>query len=296
MDTITNRKGRAWTSILSRSFPENSCLITLNAPKPASALTGGFYSWLAPKDGVLNVWVAPREDLQATQSITHDTGRGIRFHNWAFTNQHILYIQDKNGDENWHLYAVNVNTKTVVDLTPFEGVAAQLAGLSHQYPDEVIVGLNNRNPQWHDLHRLNIHTGEMTLLLEHDRFASVEIDDDFQLRFALQMMPDGHQNIYIRHGEEWQLWDNIPQEDMLTSGLAGFDKANRKVYLQDSRGRNTAALFALDIQTKARKLLAENPWADLGEILRHPHRAHDPGCLLYVHPEKLGSGGSGCAG
>ncbi len=231
---------------------------------------GAYISWLAPKDGVLNVWVAPREDLQAAQPITHDTGRGIRLHNWAFTNQHILYIQDKNGDENWHLYAVNVNTKTVSDLTPFEGVAAQLAGLSHQYPDEVIVGLNNRNPQWHDFHRLNIHTGEMTLLLAHDRFASVEIDHDFQLRFALQMMPDGRQNIYIRHGEEWQLWDNIPQEDMLTSGMVGFDKDNQKVYLQDSRGRNTAALFELDIQTKTRKLLAEDLRADLGDILRHP--------------------------
>ena len=232
--------------------------------------SGAYLSWLAPKDGVLNVWVARHEALHAAQPLTQDTGRGIRLHTWAFTNQHILYIQDKNGDENWHLYAVNINTKTAADLTPFDGVAAQLAGVSHHYPEEVIVGLNHRNPQWHDLYRLNIQSGEMTLLLEHERFAGVVIDQDFQLRFALQMLPDGSQDIYIRHGENWQLWDHIPQEDMLTSGLAGFDKAKQKVYLHDSRGRDTAALFVLDIQTKARILLAEDPRADLGEVLRHP--------------------------
>ena len=231
---------------------------------------GVYLSWLAPKDGVLNVWVARRDDLQAARPMTHDTGRGIRLHTWACTNQHILYMQDKHGDENWHLYAVNIHTKTAADLTPFDGVAAQLAGVSHHYPEEVIVGLNHRHPQWHDLYRLNIQSGEMTLVLEHERFAGVVIDQDFQLRFALQMLPDGSQDIYMRHGEDWQLWDQIPQEDMLTSGLAGFDKATQKVYLHDSRGRDTAALFALDIQTKARILLAEDPRADVGEVLRHP--------------------------
>jgi dipeptidyl aminopeptidase/acylaminoacyl peptidase len=232
--------------------------------------SGAYLSWLAPKDGVLNVWITRHDDLHAAQPLTHDTGRGIRLHTWAFTNQHILYMQDTHGDENWHLYAVNINTKTVADLTPFDGVAAQLAGVSHHYPEEVIVGLNHRHPQWHDLYRLNIQSGEMTLVLEHERFAGVVLDQDFQLRFALQMLPDGSQDIYIRHGDEWQLWDHIPQEDMLTSGVAGFDKAKQKVYLHDSRGRDTAALFALDIQTKARTLLAEDPQADLGEVLRHP--------------------------
>ena len=91
----------------------------------------------------------------------------------------------------------------MADLTPFDGVAAHLAGLSHTYPDEVIVGLNNRQPQWHDLYRVNMHTGERTLLLEHDRFAGVAIDHDFHLRFAWEMLPDGSQDIYLRHGEAW---------------------------------------------------------------------------------------------
>ena len=74
---------------------------------------------------MLNVWVAPRDDPAAARPVTHDTGRGIRFYGWAYTNDHILYIQDKNGDENWRLYAVDL-AGGVRDLTPYEGVQARL--------------------------------------------------------------------------------------------------------------------------------------------------------------------------
>ena len=69
---------------------------------------GSQIAYLAPRDGVLNVWVAPRDDLAAARPVTDDTGRGIRFYGWAYTNTHILYIQDKNGDENWRLYVVDL--------------------------------------------------------------------------------------------------------------------------------------------------------------------------------------------
>ena len=95
---------------------------------------GAYVSWLAPKAGVLNVWVAPRENPADARSITNDAGRGIRLHNWAYTNEHILYIQDKNGDENWHVYAVNVHTQAERDLTPFDGVAAQIISQSGRAP------------------------------------------------------------------------------------------------------------------------------------------------------------------
>ncbi|MCC7354931.1 MAG: S9 family peptidase, partial [Anaerolineae bacterium] len=71
---------------------------------------GAHLTWLAPLEGVLNVWVAPRDDLAAARPVTRDTGRGIRSYLWAYTNAHILYIQDKNGDENWRLYAVDLAT------------------------------------------------------------------------------------------------------------------------------------------------------------------------------------------
>jgi len=85
---------------------------------------GARLAWLAPLNGVLNVWVAPRDGLAAARPVTHDRGRGIRVYWWAYTNTHVLCIQDQNGDENWRLYAVDLQTDAVKDLTPFEGAQA----------------------------------------------------------------------------------------------------------------------------------------------------------------------------
>jgi dipeptidyl aminopeptidase/acylaminoacyl peptidase len=235
---------------------------------------GTHLAWLAPLDGVLNVWVAPRQDPDAARPVTRDTGRGIRSYLWAYTGGHLLYVQDKNGDENWRLYAVDLQSNAVRDLTPFAGVQTRLVGVSPKYPGEVIVGLNQRNPQWHDIYRLNLVTGERTLLLQHDRFTELTVDDDYHLRYASQMTADGGMDIYVPSGADWQLWDTIPAEDMLTTSPVGFDKTNRLMYMQDSRGRDTSALVEIDLDTNAKRLLAEDPQADVADVVQHPTEKH----------------------
>jgi Tol biopolymer transport system component len=81
---------------------------------------GKFLSYLAPLDGVLNVWVGPSNDPAAAKPVTHNTNRGIRFYTWAYTNRHVLYIQDKGGDENWRIYSVDLSNNETKDLTPFK--------------------------------------------------------------------------------------------------------------------------------------------------------------------------------
>lgn len=246
---------------------------------------GAYLSWLAPLDGVLNVWVAPRGDLAAARPLTRDTGRGIRFYLWAYTSAHLLYIQDKNGDENWRLYAVDVQTAVAKDLTPFEGVQSRGVQFSPKFPEEILIGLNNRDPQWHDIYRLNILTGQLSLLLQHDRFAGVTADDDYRLRDAAQIRPDGGMDIYIPAGDGWQLWDTIPAEDVLTTGTVGFDKTNRCMYLKDSRGRNTAALVEMDTQTREKRLLAADPRSDVADVVRHPTEKQVQ-AVSFVHERK----------
>jgi hypothetical protein len=121
---------------------------------------GKFVSFIAPKDGVLNVWVGPRSDPSAAKAVTNDTKRGIRQHFWSYDNKHVLFLQDEGGDENWHLHAADVATGTTRDLTPYKGVQAQVAGLSWKKPLVVAVGLNDRVPEWHDLWEVNIATGK----------------------------------------------------------------------------------------------------------------------------------------
>src|SRR5438067_8098661 len=93
---------------------------------PRISPDGSRLAWIAPDEGVLNVWLAPTGDLSQAKVITRDRDRGIRSYVWAHDNRHLLYIQDKGGDENWRLYSVDLETDQIRDLTPFDGVQARI--------------------------------------------------------------------------------------------------------------------------------------------------------------------------
>jgi dipeptidyl aminopeptidase/acylaminoacyl peptidase len=231
---------------------------------------GSKVSFIAPKDGVLNLWVGPALDPTQAAAITHDRGRGVQHYAWMYAGDRILFAQDKDGDENWRVFAVDVATQEVTDLTPYDGVAAQIVGVSHRHPDVVILGLNDRNPQLHDLWRVNVATGARDLLIENEGFAGFVLDDDLTVRFAIAMSETGGWNYFLRDGDAWRPFLSVPQEDALTTQLIGFDATGRVVYTVDSRGRNTAALFATNLDTGARDGLAEDPRADISAVLQHP--------------------------
>jgi dipeptidyl aminopeptidase/acylaminoacyl peptidase len=164
-----------------------------NPDRAATRLSpdGKSLSFLAPVDGVLNVWVGPTDDLAAAKPVTTDTERGVRIYFWAYTNQHVIYLQDKEGNENWHVYLVDLKSGETKNLTPLENVRAQIEGVSHKFPEEILIGLNDRDPRLHDIHRLNIKTGERTLVMENPGFAGFLTDDDYNIRFGTRMTPDG---------------------------------------------------------------------------------------------------------
>jgi len=228
-------------------------------------------AFLAPLDGVLNVWVAPLADPAKAKAVTHDTRRGIRGYFWAFTNEHILYVQDKDGDENWRVYSVNVKTDAVRDLTPATGVQARVQGVSYKFPHDILVALNDRNPQLHDIHRVNIETGEKKLLLENEGYVGFVTDDTYAVRFAMRITPDGGEEVLERTADgDWKSFTKIGQEDALTTGPAGFDKSGKVLYMTDSRGRNTAALTSYDLTTGKQTVLAEDPRADVADVMAKP--------------------------
>lgn len=239
---------------------------------------GKWLSFLAPVDGVLNVWVGPAEDHTKAVAVTKDTFRGIRSHGWAYNSQYIVYTQDKGGDENWHVYATNVESKNTEDLTPLEGVHARLAGASEKFPDEILVGLNDRQPQLHDIWRVNVKTGEKKLIQENSGYVGFVTDDDYQVRLAVNYTRTGGATWLAPEAEEpgekghadWAPMEEFTSEDAMTSGPAGFDKSGRIMYFEDSRNRNTAGLFSRNLDTDEVKLIAEDARADVGGILTHP--------------------------
>jgi hypothetical protein len=243
-------------------------------PDKASARispNGKQIAYLAPLDGVLNVWVAPASDIQQAKPVTADKKRGIRIFFWAHTNDNILYQQDVGGDEDWHVYSVNLQDGKTIDLTPLKKVAAQIEGVSYKHPDEVLIGLNDRDPQFHDIYRVNIKTGERKLIETNTQFAGYLTDDEYRVRFAMRFTPDGGNQWLKPDGDGgWTDFLQIPMADTLTTSPAGFDKSNENLYLIDSRGRNTGALLLYNPKTGKGELIAANDKADLGAVMAHP--------------------------
>jgi dipeptidyl aminopeptidase/acylaminoacyl peptidase len=241
---------------------------------------GKWLSYLAPVDGILNVFVAPIDDFKAAKQVTDDKVRDIRGYSWAYNGDYILYAQDKGGDEDWHVYATEVATNKTTDLTPLEKVHAQIEGTSERFPDEILVGLNDRDPSHHDIYRVNIKTGERKLLQENPGVAGYMTDDDFKVRFLLNYTPDGGtifqkpKDPDAKPGDkgitEWEDFIKVGPLDAMTTSPAGFNKDGTVLYFLDSRDRNTGALFAIDLKTGDKKLVAENEKADVGEALVHP--------------------------
>jgi dipeptidyl aminopeptidase/acylaminoacyl peptidase len=232
---------------------------------------GARLSWLAPVDGVMNVWVAPVDDVAAARPVTRDTVRGVRTYFWTYTNRHLVYLQDAGGDENWHVYLTDVETEETEDLTPIEGVRAEIQGVSHLFPEEILVGLNDRDPSLHDIHRLNLLTGERALVQRNDGFLGFVTDDRYEVRFAQRMTEDGGVEILAPGADgEWETFLRIGQEDSLTTNLLGFDKTGRTVYLLDSRERDTAALATLSLDDGTYAVVAEDARADVSSLLAHP--------------------------
>jgi dipeptidyl aminopeptidase/acylaminoacyl peptidase len=227
-------------------------------------------SFLAPLNGVMNVWVGPSAQPGNARPITNDTYRGIRNYIWAFTNRHIIYLQDKNGDENWRIYSANLSNLETKDLTPFAGVQTQIMAVSYKFPHQIMVGLNRRDPEYHDIYRLDIDSGNLTLVLENKEFAGFNIDYDFNIRLASKTTSDGGTDIFKLNKSTWEPFLHIEKDDALTTGIVDNDKTNEIIYFADSRGRDTSALFALNLTTGEEKLIAEDPKADYDGFMIHP--------------------------
>lgn len=231
-------------------------------------------AFLAPEGGVLNVWVAPASDPGAAKAVTHEKERGIRTYYWAYSSQQILYLQDKGGDENFHAYLVDLAKNETKDLTPMDGVRVNVEGVSPKIPGEVLLGINKRDPKYHDLFRADLKTGKLTLVAENkEGFAGYVTDDDYKARLALRNVSDGTQEMLKpdpKAKNAWVSYLKIPAEDTLTTSAVDFDKAGKVLYMNDSRGRDTAALFAVDVDSGKQTLLAQDPKADITGTLVHP--------------------------
>lgn len=234
---------------------------------------GKWISYIAPRDGVLNVWVAPAATPEQGKLLTAEKARPIRQAFWTADSKQVLYINDKGGDENFLLYGVDVATGAEKALTPFDKTRVQIVGGSETIKDKLLIAVNNRDPKWHDVYMLEPSTGKLTKVLENTgNYAGFVADDNLQLRMAVKATPDGGQAYYRVNGTtvDEKPFLSYGLDDSLTTNPAGFTTDGKTFYWIDSRNRDTAALFAQDMASGKMTLLAENAKADIAGSLRDP--------------------------
>jgi dipeptidyl aminopeptidase/acylaminoacyl peptidase len=240
--------------------------------RPRISPDGRRLAYLAPDEDVLNVWVRTvgKHDDRA---VTKDRKRGIRAYFWAQNNERIVYIQDKEGDENWHIYSVDLKTDRTLDLTPFEGVQARIIAVEPAFPNEILIAINNRDPELHDVHRLELTTGDLTLVARNDeRFVQWVADHSFRIRAATKTTPDGGSTLWVRDTPDsaWRTLATWGIEDSLTSYPVAFTPDGKSLYLKNSAGSNTSELREMELATGKEKTLASDRLSDVAGVFMHP--------------------------
>ena len=254
---------------------------------------GKWMTFIKNYNGIPNIWIKKiDEPFEKGKPLTSDK-RPIPGYFWSKDGKYILYMQDKGGNENYNIYAVNPNdapdASTGVpkerNLTPRENVVAYIMGVSEKDPDLLFVGMNDRDPSWHDLYSLRISTGELKLMSENkDRISGYVFDWADKLRMATRSNADGSTDIltYQPDGSYKKIYSAALFE---TANPYYFTPDNSKVYLVSNTGtsRDLTELLLMDPATGATTFVEKDPEnkVDFGG-LNVSDKTHEPIASIYT--------------
>ena len=228
--------------------------------------------YLAPDDGVMNVWVAPADRPGDATVVTRDRGRGIRAYGLAHDDHTLFYLRDTDGDESWRLYLTDLSSGSVRCVTPFDGVQVRILGHNARHPAAMLIGLNQDRKDLHDLYRLDLRTGELEKVADNPGFMRWIVDNDLQVRGGMAMKPDGSVTIHLGKpgATEFAPWLDVPAEDAVGTRVVGFAADGDTFYLLSSIGANASRLFAVDAASGRQTMLASDPVYDVKRVERNP--------------------------
>jgi dipeptidyl aminopeptidase/acylaminoacyl peptidase len=253
-------------------IPRKTFFENAKALDPRLSPDGRRISWIAAYDGVMNVWVAPRDDLTKARPLSRQTDRPIFGHWFARTSEHVLFPRDKDGDENFNLWCVDVDGSEARNLTPYGDVLAYLVGFDYENPHFIAVGMNDRDPRWHDLYIVNIHTGERRLVYENtDEISGFILDSRLNPRLATTTRNKGRGSAILRWtGTAFEEIISIEADDVLSTEPLHFNRAGDAWYLRSSIGRDKAALLRVDWTTGSETLVASHDKVDITGAMTDP--------------------------
>lgn len=230
---------------------------------------GAMISFLKPYRGTRNVWVKGiDEPFEDARPVTDDTERPIPQYFWSRDSRYILYVQDQGGDENFNLYAVDPRADTAPgrdvppprNLTDVEGVRVALYALPKSDPGTAYIGLNERDPAWHDLYSLDLESGERTLMRENtERIGNWVFDLDGELRLAVRSAENGDTEV-LRVDDDG--FEEIYTCNVFeTCNPLQFHHDRERVYMMTNRGEDTnlIGLTLVDVETGDEERVEDDP-------------------------------------
>jgi dipeptidyl aminopeptidase/acylaminoacyl peptidase len=230
---------------------------------------GAHISFLKPYRNVLNIWVKELDQpFEAARPMTADTSRPVRQYFWSRDGKYILYVQDKGGNENYHLYAVDPVAKLepgqdvppARDLTPLEKVTVRLYSLPKNTPNVAYIGLNDRDERYHDLYRLDLTTGERTLLRTNtEEIVSWVFDLEGNLRLASRQTSDGGTEILLVKPDTMLVVYTCSKDE--TADPLRFHKDGKRLYLATDKGDevNLSRLILFNPDTRQEEYVESDP-------------------------------------
>jgi dipeptidyl aminopeptidase/acylaminoacyl peptidase len=227
-------------------------------------------AWLQPDKGVLQIW-AQRLGRGEAVPVTAERRRPVRIFQWAEDSRSLLYQQDSDGDENFHVYRVDLDGKSVRDLTPFQGVRAEIAAISHKVPGQILVTMNLQDRARMDVYRVDLRTGGLTLdTANPGDVVGWAATDDLVVKAALANLPDGGQEIRVRDGAKssWRSLTRVGPDETLE--LHDLTADGRSVLYATSVGADTARVVQRSLTGGPERLIANHPEVDPSRVWVHP--------------------------
>ena len=236
---------------------------------------GNFISFIKPYQGMLNIWVKETdESFSEAQPLTNDQTRPITSYFWSRDSRYIMYVQDSGGDENFHIHAVDVEQikssdfTGIRDITNYGEVRAIIYKVLKRDHDRIIVGLNDRDPSWHDLYEINITTGERKLIYENiEQISGYIFDLDEKLRLGYRATPDGGTEVLKRTEAGWDILTKSSGDEELS--ILQF-KDDQYCYVKTNIGHEDLAFLGiLDTNSANIELVEKDPddKVDLGNAI-----------------------------
>ena len=238
---------------------------------PQISPDGTQLGYLAPVNGVLNVWIRTLGKTD-DRAVTDDKHRGIRNFLWQYDNKHILYTQDVGGDENWRLYQTDIASKQTKDLTPFEKVRVDIVAYEWKFPDTILVQMNKRDPKLFDVHRIDLNTGKIDFDTENPGdVQGWQADNALQIRAAQAQTDNGGTIVRVRNDSK-SPWRELIKwgPDETFGNIDGFSPDNKSLWVTTSLDVNAARLLDIDVATGKQSIVTEDSQFDVSGTIHNP--------------------------